>query len=319
MRLFRDPKSLASKKGYIATIGNYDGIHIGHQRILRKIKQYQKKVHLPSLVIIFEPLPAEYFLSTHAPARLTSLSEKIAIFAKYKIDNILCLRFNAVMAGMLASEFIQKILLDILNIKHLIIGDDFSFGHNRVGNFALLKKYVNQGQITEQIAAVCLPNNESQFRVSSTHIRQALANANFDLAKRFLGRSYTMSGRVVYGNGHGKVLGFPTANIRLKHKIIPLQGVYIVKIKGAGVGWLNGVVNIGIRPTIGNKDIFLEVHILDFNKNIYGKKLIVKFLCKIREERKFDSLESLRRQIVQDVTFAENFFNCCSDKKSHLS
>jgi riboflavin kinase / FMN adenylyltransferase len=305
LQLFRDLKNLSQKSSYIATIGNYDGIHLGHQRILQQIKHQQKKLLLPSLVIIFEPLPTEYFLATHAPARLTSLAEKIALLAQYEIENVLCLRFNASLANMSATEFIQKILLETLNIKYLIIGDDFSFGHHRAGNFELLQQYTNQGLITEKIDSVYLPGH-NQFRISSTHIRQALANANFDLAKRLLGRPYTMSGHVAHGNGLGQILGFPTANIHLKHKVAPLKGIYTAKIYAAGViDPLSGVINIGTRPTVDGKNNLLEVHLLDFNQDIYGKKLVIEFLHKLRDERKFDNLDLLRQQITEDVKQAE--------------
>jgi len=308
-RLFRDPQSFASSQGYIATIGNYDGVHLGHQYILQKIQQQQQILSLPSLIIIFEPSPLEYFLSTHAPARISTLHEKVCLLSKYKIENILCLKFNAKLATMPASQFIQKILIDILNIKYLIVGYDFSFGHNRNGNFDLLKKYSDQGLITEKIEPVYLSSHKEQFKINSTHVRQALANANFELATKLLGRPYAMCGRVVHGNSLGKRLGFPSANICLKHKILPLKGVYAAKIQGQSFGIKEGIVNIGTRPTINGKTNILESHIFDFDKNIYGEKLIIEFLHKIRQEQKFDSLELLQQQVIEDIKQAKKFFN----------
>lgn len=302
--IFRDYENLSTEIGYVATIGNYDGVHIGHQYILKQVTQYQKKTRLPSLIITFEPSPSEYFLQTRAAPRLTSFREKAELFFKYGIENILCLRFDKDLANMPAQRFIQEILINKLHIKYLVTGDDFAFGNNRIGGFEMLQEYTAQDLITEKIPSI----SAGGTKASSTHIRQALAAGNFKLAKLLLGRPYSISGHVAHGKHLGHLLGFPTANIYLRQKTTPLNGVYAAKVKGIGSKTLNSLVNIGFRPTVDGTNFILEVHILDFNKNIYGKKLKIEFLQKIRDEKKFANLELLRQQIAADVDKGKTLF-----------
>jgi len=295
MQLIRDIHN--SFTGCVATIGNYDGMHLGHQKVLARVKEQARTINLPSLVILFEPQSLEYFLGKKACPRLMPLREKLNFLQNYAIDLVLCLRFNSKLANLSAAQFVQK-LLDI-NIQYIIIGDDFVFGHNRNGGFKILDKYIK----TEEIPSVQINNT----KVSSTNIRQALAAGDFKTAKKMLGRPYSMSGRVGYGDKLGHKLGFPTANIYLAHRVLPINGVYIAKVKGLAAKPLLAVANVGNRPTVDGTRNILEVHILNFNKDIYGVRIEVEFVEKIREEIKFASLTLLKQQIEQDINKAEQY------------
>jgi riboflavin kinase/FMN adenylyltransferase len=277
----------------VASIGNYDGMHLGHQKILSKVSARAAHMKLPSVVIIFEPQPMEFFLEERTNPRLMTLREKLVIFKNYNIDYVLCLRFNAQLASLTAQKFIQNILLNKLNAQYIIIGDDFSFGCNRTGGFELLQEYIK----TEKIATVQIDDT----KVSSSHIRQALAIGDFKTAEKLLGRPYSMSGKVAYGDKLGHKLGFPTANIYLQHKILAITGVFIVKVTGLSPKPISGVANVGTRPTIDGTRNVLEVHLLNFNKDIYGQRIQVQFIEKIRDEIKFASLDLLKQQIAKDV------------------
>ncbi len=300
MQLIRDIKNItAAEQHCVATIGNFDSVHLGHQEVLRKVKQEAKAMDSCSLAIIFEPQTMEYFMGSRAAARLTKLTQKLELFEQYGIDKVLCLRFNKYLAKFSAKQFIQKILLDKLKVHHLIIGDDFAFGSDRLGGLELLQQYLPVERLETLYA--------DGTRVSSTHVRQALAVADFTLAKHLLGRAYAMSGHVAHGNRLGHMLGFPTANIYLHRKVLPFTGVYFVNVTGIDDKVRSGIANIGTRPTIGGDRNMLEVHILDFDEDIYGKKIEVEFLHKLRDEVKFDSLGLLKQQIEQDVAKAKQY------------
>lgn len=287
--------------GCVATIGNYDGVHLGHQQILRRLKIKSEELKVPAVVIVFEPQPEEFFTDDES-LRLTSLREKISLFSEDKIDVVLVLAFNSHLASIAAIQFVEKILVDILHVRYLIIGDDFSFGHNREGDFVLLKQNM-AGMEIERIPAFKIEG----FRVSSSFIRTALLQGNLKVATRFLGRPYRVSGRVVQGNHLGRELGFPTANIRLAgRRELPLGGVYAVKVYSGGKKPLFGVANIGFRPTVSGKYKSFEVYIFNFNSDIYGKRIIVEFLEKIRDEQKFVSLTELKLQIEKDIKIASS-------------
>jgi len=287
--------------GCVATIGNYDGVHLGHQQILQCLKKKSEELKIPAVVIIFEPQPEEFFTGDKS-LRLTSLREKISLFSGYKIDAILVLAFNSYLASITAVQFIEKILVDALHVRCLIIGDDFSFGHKREGDFALLNKNV-AGIEVERIPAFKIEG----FRVSSSFIRTALLQSNLKIATTFLGRLYRVSGRVGHGSHLGRDLGFPTANIHLVgRRELPLEGVYAVKVYSDQKKPLSGVANIGFRPTVSGKDKSFEVYIFNFNSDIYGKRIAVEFLEKIRDEQKFASLSELKLQIAEDIKKASS-------------
>lgn len=302
MHLIRGLHNLRNQldSGCVATIGNYDGVHLGHRQILLRLQQKSKELKIPSVVIIFEPQPEEFFtnnkslrLTRRLTRRLTSLREKICLFAKYDIDYVLVLSFNSYFSYMTANHFAQKVLSEAMHIKYLIIGDDFSFGYNREGDFSLLNKFL----IVEKIPSFKIDG----VRVSSSFIRMSLMQGNLKVATEFLGRPYLVGGRVIRGDRLGRKLGFPTANICLARRELPLKGVFSVKVHGLEKKPLLGVANIGVRPTVLGKFRSFEIHIINFNSNIYGKRIEIEFCRKIRDERKFASLEELKLQIANDL------------------
>lgn len=290
------------QRGCVATIGNFDGVHRGHQTVLQQVLVTARQLQLPSTVIIFEPQPQEFFAPTTVPARLTRLREKILAMQRYAIDRILCLRFNAEFATWTASEFIQRVLVEGIQVQHLVVGDDFRFGQARVGNFATLQQAGGHYGFTIDRWQTFILDGE---RVSSTRIREALAQGNLNYASLLLGRPYTLCGRVTYGQQRGRSIGFPTANIFLHRQVSPLTGVFAVKVHGLIASPWPGVANLGTRPTIGGQQLLLEVHLFDFDQSIYGHAVEVEFIAKLREEQRFDSFESLQQQIQKDVQVAK--------------
>jgi riboflavin kinase/FMN adenylyltransferase len=307
MKLIRNISNLEKNpQGCVATIGNFDGLHLGHQHLLKQLKQKSTELNLPALVITFDPLPAEYFLGEKSPARLFLLREKLALVQKFEIDQVLSLRFNQKLSQMSAEDFVKTVLHDLLNVKAIIVGDDFRFGYQRLGNFALLQKMGKQLNFTAIPTETFSISNE---RVGSSRVRNALAFGNFLLASQLLGRPYRMSGHVIYGDQRGRQLGFPTANISLHRLVSPLSGVFAVSVYGLSDKPLPGVANVGRRPTVDGKKQLLEIYLLDFNQNIYGKKIEVEFVEKIRDEEKFESLDALKKQIEKDVEISKKIFN----------
>lgn len=306
MQLIRTIDSHKSKStGAVATIGNFDGVHLGHQVVINKINQQSKQLNLPSMVITFEPSAKEFFLNQNAPARLTHFREKFSLLDDFGIDQLVCLKFNRALANMPAELFIKNILVDTLRIKHLTVGDNFRFGRDRKGDFTLLKQFADelgyQVEDTESFTA-------DGKRVSSTIIREHLNNGDLDKAKTLLGRDYSMSGHVIHGDKKGRTIGFPTANIPVRRINCAVSGVFAVKISMADGSEYNGVANIGHRPTVGGTRTQLEVHIFQLSKDIYGEFVNVIFCKKIRDEKKFASFEELKQQIEQDSQSAQDFF-----------
>jgi riboflavin kinase / FMN adenylyltransferase len=306
MQLIKNTNNFKEKNhGCIATIGNYDGLHLGHKQILQELQNRALKLNLASVVIIFEPQPQEYFRHQAAPARLMTLPEKILGLQSLGIDYVLCLRFNQRLAKMSASQFIKEILVAGLNLKYLIVGADFNFGFERQGNADLLKEEGKKYGFNVELVKQFFIN---KHRVSSTYIRNALEQGDLEKAEELLGRPYSILGRVVPGARRGRDLGFPTANIYLRHQVLPLTGVYIVQVKGLPNSPLNGIANIGFRPTIGDERKLLEVYIFDFSADIYRHKIEIIFLKKIRDEIKFASFAELRQQIIKDAVRGREFF-----------
>ncbi len=291
--------------GCVATIGNFDGVHLGHQAVLGELAEKGNEMGLPTVVITFEPQPQEYFIHGVIPPRLTRLREKLKALMRFSVDRVLCLSFNPKLAALSAEEFVQKVLIDGLGVKYLVVGDDFHFGRNRSGNFEMLKQVGKQ----HQFEVVNMHTfGISGDRVSSTRIRQALQAGDLQQAEQLLGRPYRMSGRVAHGNKLGRTIGFPTANLFLHRKKTPVDGVYAVEMFGIDGEPVAGVANVGTRPTVDGTRSLLEVHLFDFDQDIYGTHVDVDFLMKIREERKFESFNALKQQILKDKAKAENFF-----------
>lgn len=286
--------------GCVATIGNFDGVHRGHRTILEALKQQAFESDAQVCVITFEPQPREFFQKEKAPARLSSLREKLSLLAEQDVDQVLCLPFNDRLRSLSAEEFVLKVLIEGLGIRYLIVGDDFRYGCDRNGDFEHLQRMgQNHGFDVCDTRTVLL----EQSRISSTRVREALANKQLAEAEQLLGRPFTMIGRVVKGQQLGRTLGFPTANIRVCRGQLPLQGVFAVRVSANGHK-LNAVANLGIRPSVGGGGTVLEVHMLDFKGDLYDQTLRVEFVEKIRDEQKFESLDALRAAIGNDIEMA---------------
>jgi riboflavin kinase/FMN adenylyltransferase len=287
------------------TIGNFDGVHLGHQALLNELRAAAQTRGLQTAVVIFEPHPREFFTPQQAPARLTSLREKLELFSTMGVDRVHICRFDEMFAQETAADFINA-LHEKLHARFVLIGDDFRFGSGRAGDFALVQKIGEERGF--EVAAVHSVLHEG-VRISSTAIRAALAAGRIRVAREYLGRPYSISGRVVHGDGMGRKLGFPTANIQLKHNLPPLKGIYVVLVHAEGLGVLQGVASLGVRPTLKqDAKHVLEVHLFEFAQQIYGKHLRVEFLQKLRDEERFNGLEALTRQIASDVENAKRWF-----------
>ncbi|MDO8310978.1 MAG: bifunctional riboflavin kinase/FAD synthetase [Sideroxyarcus sp.] len=287
------------------TIGNFDGVHLGHQALLKELRATAQKHGLQTAVVIFEPHPREFFTPLQAPARLTSLREKLELFVAMGVDRVHVCRFDTGFAQMTAADFIHA-LHEKLHAKFVLIGDDFRFGSGRAGDFALMEKIGAQRGFAVRAVRSVLHDG---VRISSTAIRVALAAGKMRVAREYLGRHYSISGRVVHGDGMGRKLGFPTANIQLKHNQPPLRGIYVAQVHAEGLGVLQGVASLGIRPTLRqDAKPVLEVHLFEFVQQIYGKHLRVEFLQKLRDEEKYPNLEMLTRQIALDVKNTKQWF-----------
>ncbi len=306
MRLIRGLYNLARPLPASAvTIGNFDGVHRGHQLVISQLKRVAAAAGLPTVVIIFEPQPIEYFAPERAPKRLSRFREKITFLKNQGIDYLLCLRFDAALAEQSAEDFVQQLLLDQLNTRHLVIGDDFHFGKNRQGNFEFLQSHCERfGFIVDETETLLVDGE----RVSSTRIRGLIERGDFEAATELLGRPYSLSGRVAHGQKLGRQLGYPTINIKMGDKALIVKGIFAVRVKGIDNRWLAGVASIGTRPTVNGVDTILEVYILDFDRDVYGYSVEVEFLHKIRDEQKFDSLEELTVHIGRDTEQAIAFF-----------
>ena len=301
MQIFRHiPATLQSPCAL--AIGNFDGLHLGHQALLNKLIQVAQTQHLISAVITFEPHPREFFTPESAPTRLCSLREKLEHFSAAGVERVYVCRFNQSFAKVTAGEFMQNILRHALNTQAVLVGEDFRFGAKRAGS---IQDFVQSGFNLISLPQVDSPQGDNEAtRVSSTRVRMALAAGDLQQASSLLGRPYSMSGKVVHGAKRGRELGYPTANVHMRHERPALSGVYAVKLDG-----LPSVANLGVRPTIvGVPKLLLEVHVLDFSADLYGRHVQVEFLHKIRDEMKFDSLDALKTQIGKDVAVARRFF-----------
>lgn len=294
-----------SHSGCVLTIGTFDGLHYGHQMLLTHLKAKSEELGQPSLLVTFEPQPREYFQGEVVPARLTRFREKVLILDELGIDRVLCIPFNERTRITEAEALIQQFLIDKLDVRYVVVGDDFRFGKGAQGNYAMLKEFGDRhGFGVSHMGTLKLENE----RVSSTRVREVLAEGNFQSASKLLGRPYSIMGRVIYGRQLARELGAPTANIRLQRYRAALNGVYAVEVEGIG-DVREGVANIGFRPTVDGKQSMLEVHLFDFVDDIYGKFLKVTFLKKLREEKTFDGLDSLRVQIAKDIVNARKWFS----------
>ena len=291
---------------HAVTIGNFDGLHLGHQAMLARLQDVARARGLPTCVLSFEPHPREFFAPDQAPARLSSLREKAEHLQRLGIDRLHVFRFDRAFSALTADAFIEQVLGRTLQAQYVLVGDDFRYGAKRAGDFALLQ---SAGQ-SLGFDAEFLPTVEvAGERASSTAVRSALAEGELDHAARLLGRPYSISGRVVHGDKLGRDIGFPTANVQLKHNRPPLMGIFAVELCGLNGTPLPGVASLGKRPTVKGADAVpvLEVHLFDFNADIYGRRVRVDFLHKLRDEAKYPDLDSLVAQIRRDVDNAKQF------------
>ncbi len=292
--------------GNVVTIGSFDGVHLGHQTILRQLADKAREYQVPATVVIFEPQPHEFFSAEQAPARLMRLREKVLALLQGGAERVCCLHFNQHMRSLSAAEFVEQVLVEKLGVKHLIVGDDFRFGSGRSGDYEFLVEAGCQFGFGVSDTETFEIDGE---RVSSTRIRQELEQSHFAMAAQLLGKPYTVAGHVGYGQQLARQWQVPTANVQLRRYRSPLNGVFAVSVTLPDGRVQQGVANVGVRPTIGDQiRPILEVHLLDFSGNLYGQMITVEFLHKLREEQKFESLEMLRQQILQDVEAARHYF-----------
>lgn len=289
--------------GCVMTIGNFDGLHLGHQAMLEKLKQVGLKKNLATAVVIFEPQPLEYFKPELAPSRLMTFRQKVEVIKHMGIDNIVCLSFNQGLALKSPKEFVDSVLNQKLHAKYVLVGRDFKFGFKRAGDTTLLRAL---GEEFCFETAVCDDISFDEQRVSSTRIRQALSLDKLEQAAKMLGRPYQITGHISHGAKRGRLIGVPTANIILKHIPLTIRGVFSAEVLIAGSKKIEqGVANIGFRPTVDGKNPQLEVHLFNFSDNLYGQRLNVNFKRKIRNEQKFDSFNDLTDQIKKDLQTAQ--------------
>jgi len=305
MELIRGVHNLRARhRGCVATIGNFDGIHLGHRAIIRQVTAKAKTLAVPSAVMVFEPQPREFFAPEDAPARLMTFREKVEILAELGLDRVLCVKFDQRFCSQSAREFCENILIQGMGVQHLVVGDDFRFGNDRAGDFRFLQKMGAANGFSVENTHTCEWHGE---RVSSTRVRECLESSDFDSASVMLCRPFFMSGRVIHGQKLGRTIGVPTANLLPKRVRTPVTGVFAVEVRGLG-DVQQGVANLGTRPTLGGEQVRLEVHLLDFKGDLYGKHLRVMFRHKIRDEKKFDGLDALTKAIHQDIETAKHFF-----------
>ena len=286
-----------------ATIGNFDGVHLGHIEVLNQAKKLSKKFNLPLSVLTFDPHPREFFSKNENFFLLQKLSDKTQLLKKNNIDYLIKLKFNKLLAELTPEQFVHKVLFESLSLKHIFVGKDFKFGKNRQGDVNLLEILCSKYNIG--LTSVNLKNYDGNS-ISSTKIRENLKLGKIEKANKLLGRPYMISGLVIEGDKRGRQIDFPTANISLGNLIRPAFGVYAVLIEGLGGKIFKGIANIGKRPTVNDRGILLEVNIFDFNEDIYGKKLFISLINFIREEKKFDGIESLKLQITKDVEISKS-------------
>jgi len=311
MQLIRGIHNIQSKDhGCVLTIGNFDGVHKGHQRVIKALITKANELNCVPAVLVFEPQPQELFAPDKAPARLCLLRDKYTLLAKLGVKRLICVNFNRKFASQSAEQFIEHLLVEKLGIKHLIIGDDFHFGKNRVGDFAMLSQAGKDFGFGVTDTASCKMAN---CRVSSTAIRQALQQDNLADVENMLGRPYSILGKVFHGDKRGRQLGFPTANVLLKRHKSPLNGVFAVKVK-TNNSIFNGVANIGDRPTVNGVRQQLEVNIFDFDGDLYGQCIEVIIKKKLRQVMKFDGLKALTTQIKLDSKQAKEHFKTLREK-----
>ena len=290
-------------RGCVLAIGNFDGVHRGHQAVLQQLTKLGQALNRPTLLMLFEPQPKEFFQPDTAPPRLTRLREKLQLLATTPLERVLCIRFSRTFSELEPEQFIAQLLVEKLGVESIVVGTDFRFGHRGTGDIHTLRRAGRQHGFTVVDCARHLLGGQ---RISSSWVRQALAEGDMALAQRLLGHPYQLCGRVAYGDQLGRTIGFPTANVPLHRRLAPLTGVFAVRVWGINETAWPGVANIGRRPTVAGQERRLEVHLFDFDGDIYSRQIRVEFVEKIRDEQRFASLELLKHQIARDAATARS-------------
>ncbi len=288
----------------VLAVGNFDGVHLGHQSVIRQLRAQADQLQVPAVVLTFEPLPLEHFSPKTAPARLTNFRQKVELLEQLSVDKVLCLRFDDSLSSLSAQAFVQDLLVNALGVRRIIAGEDFRYGHNRAGDLASLRLAGDQYGF-EVIPAETFHYNG--IRVSSSLVRGYLALGDFSQANAMLGRPYQISGRVIHGDKRGRQLGFPTVNLAMKRKNMPLSGVYAVRVHGLDDKVYGGVASIGTRPVFNGEKVLLETYIFEFDQQVYGKRISIEFLKHLRDERDFATVEALCVQMQKDEKRAREF------------
>ncbi|HXD83070.1 MAG TPA: bifunctional riboflavin kinase/FAD synthetase [Rudaea sp.] len=307
-RLFRDAAGpCLAPRGSAVCIGAFDGVHRGHQAVLAQVRESARTNGLTPVAVSFDPIPRAFFAREKGVPQLTSTREKIARLFDAGIERVLLLRFDAKLAAVTAQEFVERVLVARLNAKQAWVGEGFRFGHARAGDFALLQRMgVAHGLSAGEVAPFALDGE----RVSSSRIRTKLAQGDFDAAAHLLGRRFAIGGHVVRGAQLGRKLGYPTANLRLGSRTSPIGGVFAVRVHDVGTVPMPGVASLGTRPTVDGREVLLEAHLFDFDGDLYGKRIEVEFVQKLRDEEKFDSLDAMVKQIDLDAQAARKILGC---------
>lgn len=307
MELIRGLVNLHERqRGCVVTIGTYDGIHLGHQALLRRLKEHAAQLSAPTVVLTFEPTPREYLTPEAPPARLTSLRERWRIFSRMDLGGLLLLRFGECLRNLTGEAFATGLLAKDLAARAVVVGHDFRFGRNGEATAPMLADVGKRLGFTVDVVPPVMCDGE---RVSSSLVRDALWRGDFALAHRWLGRPYTMRGRVVHGQRLGRDLGFPTANLRIERRRSPLQGIFAVRVHGIEATPLRGVASLGTRPTVGGVQTLLEVHVFDFSSDLYGREIEVEFVAKLRDEENYPTLDALVEQIHRDAAQARHILS----------
>ncbi len=305
MELIRGAHNLEQRhRPCVATIGTFDGIHRGHQAVIEALHAAGRRLQRPATVILFEPQPREFFTPDRAPGRITRLRDKLRILESLGVERTLCLRFDRRLAQEPAEDFMRRLLIDALDVRFLMVGDDFRFGHRRRGDFDMLRSAAQAfGFELERMPTV----HDGDSRVSSTRVREALEAGDLTTAERLLGHRLCITGRVAHGEALGRELGWPTANIRFGQHPPPMRGIFNVRVHGLGEP-RPGVASLGTRPTVNGVETLLETYLLDFSGDLYGRPIEVEFLTRQRGEERFDGLDALKEQIAADVAAARTWF-----------
>ena len=307
MRIERgDQRNIPQMRGSVLSIGNYDGVHLGHQALIHELRSRADKSSWPATVMTFEPYPWEFFQPNDAPSRLTSFPEKLELFENLGVEQVVCIEFDQEFANTKPIDFVNECLVERMKAECLVLGDDFKFGKDRAGSVAQLRELSKsyRFQVITVNSVMC-----DGKRVSSSGVRLALEKRDLNSARKLLGRRYSISGRVVHGDHRGREWGFPTANICLNPNDTPLRGVFSVLVYGLENRPIKGIANLGSRPTVAGEKFLLETHCLDFDRDVYGQAIRVEFFDWIRDERKFDGPVTLSKQIEKDINDARDRFN----------